>query len=472
MNRFSAMLKAFQNPSLVTPAKTYTGSSFAGLMYNNITLTNNLTFDRYGASMSYLYVPAVYTSVNIISEALATLPYTVTRNGKVVADREHPEGSRLLHAIENSYQYWHIDLLDLCAKALLIWGKFYIQKVPNLFGYSAGLRWLNPNAVMMQVLLGEIEGYWYFGQVSETFKPHEIAYQHLFNPNDDLGINGLSPVMTVLAKANTELDFDAFIKAYHDNAGIPGLLLTPDKSVRLDDQDLTRLRDLLKNRFQGVRNFFRTLLIPFAMTAETFETPDLSKTVAGADRAERIIYDTFHIPDKLLGRDGAYQFDIETRNAFMNIAVKPYCIPFERLFNEDLLPAFDGDGYRFQFDFSAFETVDVQEERKQTVTLNDYRAGLLTYNEARAKRGYAETLPPEKDFYLADASQTRIPVSEWGGNSSVGTPAPAMPELPGESLDTPLGYKRLDFTDAIQLASRYNIPLDVLEAKYQEFCSL
>jgi hypothetical protein len=111
---------------------------------------SNFAFTKRGVALAYMKIPVLKSAVDVISENLASIPMVMKdKTGKIVlrSDGFGHSDSKFLSAIEKSYSYYGIPLMQLWATAILLYGENYTEKVPDTMSEIRGLKWLNPLAM-------------------------------------------------------------------------------------------------------------------------------------------------------------------------------------------------------------------------------------------------------------------------------------------------------------------------------------
>jgi len=452
----STRLRAFLNPQ--PPAQKFLtlDDLLLGNTYGIDPSSHNLTLSDYGASQAYLSIIPIKTSVDLIADQVSTITRTVIdrKTGETVySSADNAPDYGILGAIDKAYGDYGAPLLQLWVQSLLIQGVAFIEIVRDKWGYPIRLKWYNPNSMQVYAPRGEIEHFTYSGvRGTETFTPQEMIYQRMFNPMDDIA--GFSPTLNAMAKANVELSFDKYTLAYYMNAGQPGIMITPkDGNNRWQPEAIKQYQMLMRQSLKGVQNFFRTLVIgePVEMTA--FEPVDISKPLEVTKHAEEVIYQSYRVPPKIVGKEGAYQFDAETKLAFMQLAVKPYCVKIAELINSQLIRLFENPFHVFQFDMSEYEIVADADLKRQQLAELQYRSGIITWREYRAKvKEDVDVLPESRDFFLMPDGSYK-PVGQLG---RMNTPATVQPNL-------------LSFGELESVADKYHAPLETVLSLYHQY---
>jgi len=441
MNRFIRAWHALRGKDTQSQ-RNYSPAVWQGLGLSGygVNAQRDLSYTTLGASLAYQFVPPVKSCIDVIAENGASAPLVVTDGdgNEVARSDENPQDSDMLMALEKSWEYHKMSVIDLWIRSHLLWGMTFLEKAENRSGYVKNLHWLNTNSVMIDAPQGIITGYRYYGLDRQViYTPDEMLYARTFNPGDD--VHGFSKTLNILGKANAQLHFEKFRGSYFNNGGQPGFAFIPEADASEDQLKL--LANFWKQELRGVENFFKTLMSPLPGKLEQFDPVDLSKSQGTEDTLYDQIRQGFRVPAELIGdsKNNSYQFSDETKNTFMVQTVAPIMSTITEALNRELYPAIDPAayerGYRIMADFSAYSTVSEADLKAQQLAENKFKSGGITHHAYIRELG-GEPEQGSQDFWVFPTSVQLIPVGELG---QAVTPATQNepPALPAPRRDAP-----------------------------------
>ena len=137
-------------------------SSVLGLpnTYSGLDRKSNFVWNKRGVALAYMIVPILKTCVDLIAKNLAGVPMVMKDSyGNVVArsDTSGSETSGFLSALERSYKYYNVPLIQNWATSMLLYGESYTQKIFSTLGDVRNLKWLNPLAVTINMEYSQIQ---------------------------------------------------------------------------------------------------------------------------------------------------------------------------------------------------------------------------------------------------------------------------------------------------------------------------
>lgn len=408
--------------------KFYTGSTYNlsifGLpdSYSGVTKRNQLAYTKKGVALAYMLIPALKACVDIISTNLATVPMVLKDSKGNIVHRTDTSGSAqndFLAAIERSYKYYGVPLMELWAKSILLYGECVIEKVPTLYDKKyVGLKWLNSVAISIELKIGQDESatvflggenrydevriFHYSGRMnSVTYTEDEVLYSRSFNPIDD--IRGYSDALAALGNANITIEFENFVLSFYANNGHPGVIISP-KDRLAGDKQVKEWQRQWQEEFRGSGNQFKTHISGFPFDVQTFDILDISKPLEVSKNAESKILKTFRVSPENLGdtSENGYQFSKETKNAFMQTVVRPLALSISNCINHSgIIKEFGSteDDLKFGFDFSEYENVAKSDIDKQDVQERRVKSGGISIGQYQRSIG-SEVVQGSDDVYM------------------------------------------------------------------------
>lgn len=409
--------------------------------YSGFDRKNNLSWSKQGVAVGYMVVPILKTCIDLISENLGSVPQVLKDNRGNTIKRSDTSGSQeegFLSVIERSYKYYKEPLITMWGRSLLLYGETYIQKIYSTYGDARNLKWLNPLAVTIDTSyrnnrnsLGyEERKYQYSNKYgSLTLKDDEVLMSRKHNPIDD--VRGYSDALSALGKANITMEFDTFTIAFYDNAGHPGVIVSPRDRL-VSEKHVADWQQQWNNKFRGSQSQFKTHISSFPFDVQTFPVLDVSKPLEVSQNAENTIKKVFRVSDALLGgsQESGHQFSKETKNAFIQTVVRPLGLIIANSINHSgVIKEFglpDEFDLKFGFDFSEFETVAKTDMDRQTVEQNKFQTGAISLGAYQRGMG-AEVSPGADDLYMIPQGFQIIKKDEFLTPENINP----MPDQPG-----------------------------------------
>ena len=368
---------------------------------------DQLAWTKRGVALAYMMIPTLKSAIDAIAENLASVPMGLKdKNGNFVArtDNSGSANNDFLKALEKSYSYYGIPLMQLWVISHLLYGETYVEKVKTFKGHYDGLKWLNPLATSVYtrattnspMFLGQDvydrdeKFFTYTGTYkSVEYTEDELLYARGFNPVDD--VKGYSSALSALSKANITIEFDNFTLAFYANNGHPAVIISP-KDKLVGEKQVAEWQRSWQEKYQGSKNQFKTHISGFPFDVSTFDLLDVSKPMEVSKEAEKSILKAFRMSPEMIGdtTENSYQFSKESKNAFMQTVVKPLALNISNCINHSgIVDAFvgEGQGYKFGFDFSEFENVAKSDLDKQQVLEQQLKSGGISLGEYQRKLG-------------------------------------------------------------------------------------
>lgn len=362
------------------------------------------------AREAYVRNSVAHRCVRLISEAASSMPILVFEGDDEL--EEHP----FLDLIRRPNPFeGKSDLLDRVYSFLLLSGNSYLEAV-QLDGNIRELYSLRPDR--MKVVPGR-RGYptkyeYTVGQTKVTYdvdvgpgKQLPILHLKLFHPIDDH--YGMSPVEAAAFAIDVHNSAGAFNKALLDNQARPsGALIYQggDGKESLTDEQFTRLKKELEEKYQGSRNAGRPLLLDGGLDwKEMGMSPKDLEFVEGKREASREIALAFGVPPMLLGipGDNTYSNYREANRVFYRQTVIPLVMQTLEAMTTFFTPTF-GEEFELRTDLDSLEALS--DERKDLWDRVN-NAKFLTVDEKREAAGYDQYEPGE-----GIGSHIYAPVSE------------------------------------------------------------
>lgn len=395
--------------------------------------SGELSYDKYGAAMAYCTVPDVNRAVDLICNAIDSLPFKLIyndtddkKNDQTIAESTDPRPRhKLLEAFrevnnENAQSFMWESMYSL-----LVFGENFIEPLySKLSMQCTGLNMLNALGVNVIVAGGRILSFNYTlpgGGGTETFEDWELVYDKTKNPFDKF--RGLSKVAVTMTKVNILRDIDRFLRDYFQNNAVPDMTVAPKGDDKFSPTDMDRLRDQVRNQLKGAGNQHRVFISPAAAEYNTLDQADLDKQYTVNDPLTRAVFRTFGIPLSMAGDDAGTQYKAgdPVRVGFYQNTIIPAAHDIAKFATNQIVPLFDDTGnVRLEFDTSEFDQISEDDQMRSTVANANYTGGIWKLDEARTYTKKDAVGGAEGNAFL-EAPAAPLPFD----NAAPGQPEPA-----------------------------------------------
>ncbi len=334
-----------------------------------------LSQDDHSPSQMYNAVAYVFRCVNLRSSAVSSIPYRIMRNDVEIEDFEIDIGA-LLFATE---------------AFLCLYGAAYWLKLSNRV-VMKDLQVLNPKTV--RPITGP-QGITGFEQtvkgVKQTYKPEQIVYFRLFNPDDDLG-PGVAPLQAAQRPAGLGYNLNEWAGKFFAQGAIPAVILSTDQA--LPEGEPQRIRNLWDHFVGGVKNAFKTMVLHRGLKAQIIGAPVKDLAMPGLTTIVRQeIAVAFGVPESMVGDPASNYATARTnRLSFWQETIIPETRILERAINTQL---FGPMGLKLEFEFGQIEAIQQDEAEKAESVVKLFDAKIMTLEEAREQMGLRELTPAE-----------------------------------------------------------------------------
>lgn len=367
----------------------------------------------------------VYRAVMLIASACAGIPWVLYRKGRargtwIEEEEDHPL-LRLLRR-PNPEQGQARFFQELVAYWVLA-GNSYVEAVEPLTRNAPPVElWvLRPDRVkVIPDAKNRVGGYEYRAGVGKhEFKRDQILHLKMFSATDDW--YGLSPIVVAARIIDQNNAADDWNYALLKNMARPPLAFSAE--TKLDDQQFKRLRELIEQRWGGVQNAGKPILLENGMDVKELSfSPQDMDWIKGDIQQGRKIALALGVPPELLGdsTNKTYSNYREARTAFYEETVIPLMDELRDELNNWLVPKFDD---RLYLDYDRDEIEALQEDRNQ-VAERMHKSWWLTINEKRRAMGY-EDIEGGDELYIP---ANLVPVSSMNEGDEPFGPRPEEDE--------------------------------------------
>ena len=330
----------------------------------------------------------VHRAVRLVAEAAASLPLTLTEQGRALdahpllallgRPNRHEGGQRFLesvygHLMVSGNAYVEAVGLDGAARELFALRPDRMRVVPGPDGWPAAYDY----AVGAETVR--------FAQNQEGLPP--ILHLTLFHPADDH--YGLSPMEAGAVALDVHNAASAWNKALLDNAARPSgaLVFAGAAGAALTDAQFDRLKSELETNYQGAGNAGRPLLLDGGLDWKPLSlSPKDMNFIEAKNGAAREIALAFGVPPLLLGLNGdnTHANYAEANRAFYRQTVIPLVKRTAEALAHWLAPAYR-ETLALEPDLDAIEALA---DERESLWRRVSAAAFLSDDEKREAVGY------------------------------------------------------------------------------------
>lgn len=328
----------------------------------------------------------VYRCVRLVSEAAASIVWTVLANGA----EQHGHPAEKLMARPNPRESG-TELLETLYGHLLLSGNAYAELV-TAGGAVREIHALRPDRVsLMPGPDGWPQAYEYrVGDRVRRIPAGEgdqanVLHLRLFDPLDDH--YGFAPLSAAQVSLEMHEAASRWNKALLDNSARPSGALVYSSGENLSDDEFKRLKDELESAFQGTGNAGRPILLEGGLDWKPLSlSPKDMDFLEARSGAAREIALAFGVPPLLLGLpgDNTYANYAEANRAFWRTTVLPLVQRTQGAMAHWLQPRFSEE-IRFEPDLDRIEALASERE---ALWRRVSAAPFLTDDEKREALGY------------------------------------------------------------------------------------
>ena len=351
---------------------------------------------------------AVYTCVKRRADAISMLPIKLYQGEREVT------GGPIRQLLDKPNPFWTGDRLKhMTSQSLSLWGEAYWFLERGIAGRATPreIWWGRPDRV--KVYLDPQNYVSHFGYEPDNggaemrFETTEVVWLRYPNPVDEW--SGLSPLAAARLAADT---MSSAMKAnrnlFSQGIQMGGFISPKAGQPMLTDEQGKALQDQFNRKFKGVENAHRWAVLKLDMQFQSLQmSPKDAEFVALHRMTLEDICRAFGVPLDLIGGERTYANAAEARHAFYADTIMPDARFIEAEITEQLLPMFGAQSTRAVFDMSGVEALQENEDSRQTRIRENWKAGLLTFNQAAELLG-VDTIGDAGDVLAIPAGLTII----------------------------------------------------------------
>ncbi len=368
-----------------------------------------LTTGRRTGKTKYAKSPWAFAVMNIRGAELASLPWKITRNGKLV--EKHPLID-MITAFGSESNY--AEAMIATEIDQLIHGYAFWLHDADL------LTRLNPTTIRVKATSKGITEFVQTikGVIVNRFKREEIVYFKEFNPDYDFGA-GVS-VMDVLKDAIAlEKETSDYITAFFKNDATPSLLLSTEQVV--SQTELEKIKNWWNKTFKGAKNAHKIAVADRGLTAKVLSASLKDNVVIEIrDQARNDICVAFRVPKVLVGSmtDSTYANAQESRKFMIEDLIIPRANHYADVINQDLVQQVD-PSVVFEFDPSSLPLLQEDATAKWERLDKAVSSGVITQEFARQEMGWPESAAPSVPSHVRSWKRKAINAIKRGERADV-----------------------------------------------------
>ena len=339
----------------------------------------------------YATSPLVYAAVKLRAEALCRAPLRVWATGEDDEDVRVPDDHPLQVLLDNVNGWWtSIDLLRATSTYYDLYGSaFWVMDKAGPGSTPTRIWAARPDRMRVIPNPPNYIGAFEYGSMTpgsgKRYRPDEVVWFRNFNPLDEFA--GLSPIAPGRLSIDMATDAALHNRMVFKNGLLGDSVITSKGPVTQAQVDDVWAR--LRKKFAGPDNSHRPMILDSEMDAKllTLSARDM-EFMATLRWSLEDICRIYGVPKTLLHdlEKATYSnVDAEERIFWRN-TILPLMQFYEAEINEMLTPQF-GEGIFVKFDISEIEALQANEVEVQDGEREDVKAGILTINEVRERRG-------------------------------------------------------------------------------------
>jgi HK97 family phage portal protein len=409
-------------------------------------------YDKF-AEEGYQKNVIVYACANLIAGACAQIPWLLYEKGTLrKAKRVEIEKHPFFDLVERPNPYMsESEFMQALITYRLLSGQAYVQAVgPNPSMIKELHLWRPDRTKVIPGTNGYPAAYQYEangGKIEERVDfisgRSPVLHMKRFHPLNDF--YGLSPIEAAMLGIDQHNQAGTWNLQLLLNAGMPSGVIQAEASTTnpmatMSQEQRDRLREELKESFQGSRNAGKPLVLEGGLNWKQMSlAPKDMDWLNAKDTSARDIARAFGVPPMLLGipGDNTYSNYKEANMAFYEQVVLPEMEQIAAWWTHWLLPAIDpARAGKLVVDFDV-DQIDAMAPKRAEIWDQTQKAEFLTINEKRERLGYDEI--DGGDELLVTSSQ--VPLSYATQDPQI-TEQPADPgqdpndpgsDIPGEN---------------------------------------
>lgn len=377
-----------------------------------------------------------YASMRAIARDVSSTPLLVQKQERQDGDlvwKTQTSGALFdLLAMPNPNEAWD-QLSERWLLGLLGTGNGYLTLEDK-----KELWYIKPDWIHIKTVAGQLDGYVARHKgLLQRFKLDEIVHIKLADPAGEY--YGMPPSKVITKSIMTKISQNDYIRNYFKKGGIPGMVLSTEKSLKPDQ--LTILRKEFDAAYGGEQSNFGVMVFSDGLKSERIP-PDIKSLMPNELdlMVMREVLAAYGVPPVKIGvLEGAtYANALEQDRIYQHDTVEPIRRMIENAINMQIA-RIHFPGWRVLYDRTEVAGLNENAEARSLRVDREWRGGLLKRNEARLLLGYEELEEGEggDEFW-----------SSGGGGGFA---------LEGESLGEPVENRALPAGTKIAETPRYRL---------------
>lgn len=328
---------------------------------------------------SSIGLTAVWASVRLLSETIASLPlnlYRMDNTGSKFIDFKSPLNT--LMSTSPSPNYTTYNFIETMMSNLLLYGNAYAFIKRNGGARPVELQILNPEYV--EPFRSEEDGLIYYNiKDSNILSDREVLHIVGFSYDGIVGKSPIKACQEALGIGMASQEFGA--NFFGRGANLSGVLEHPS---RLSDDAANRLRQSFSNRFAGIKNSHQTAVLEEGVKFKSIGMP-LSDAQFIETRRFSVeeVARIFRVPNHLINdlTRSTYSNIEQQSLEFAKYSLTPYLVNWEQELNRKLLASREISTHFFKFNTKELLRSDANSRADYYRKL--FEVGALSPNEIR-----------------------------------------------------------------------------------------
>ncbi len=365
-----------------------------------------LNFEQYG--MVYGASAWVYICVSAIATQASDADFKLFENKKdkqeEITDQEHPILSLFNRINDNSVSS---DFYEGTLTSLELQGNAYWYIVRDRLGIPRAMYFMRPDwTVIVPDTNDGVQGFLYGPDRTKqvAFEKQEVMHIKYFNPTNYY--YGHSPITSARIAIESDLYAAGYTRNFFKNSARPdGVLRT---EADLSDPEYRKLRKRWGESHQGVDNAYRTAILTGGMDYKLIGINQKDADfIAQMKFMRETILAVLKVPPAIVGIFEYANYanaEMQKKIFWANVLTKKLNKIAEYI-NADLILPTWGTKYTVKYDYTNVEALKENLDTIHTRARDDYKAGLVTRNEARRIIGMDDT--PDGDVFVSVPQPTQ-----------------------------------------------------------------
>lgn len=339
---------------------------------------------------SYDVVPMVYRCVQLISQAVGSIPFAITDK----------DGNKAEFEWSGQLKDWNTRLVG----SMLLYGGGYLFKGYNTAKVLKSVAFVSFPTVDIHYDAKKPDGIaGYTRRVGEEdttdIKPWEMMAVFIADPSVEAG-PGRAPAQVAIQAASLMRAQNQFATSFFERSAIPATIVTVEGDPT--DEDLDRLERWWKKLLQGAKSAWESVFLRAGINVHTVGQPVKDTAMPELmNMARAQVSMAFGVPEDMLSTGAANYATAKThRVSFWRETVVPHAQTLEAALNKGL---FNPLGLSFSFIFEAVESLQQDEATKADMVVKLVAAGIIDKEQAQALLGITKRVAEVDPADIEDA---------------------------------------------------------------------